>query len=75
MTEIKAEANILNSKKYPEILDNTFNFILPLHELKEEKNYLKKIKLVFNKNELKQFKIFKIKHLLNGYFLVFQVGV
>ena len=75
MTEIKAEANILNSKKYPEILDNTFNFILPLHELKEEKNYLKKMDIVFNKNELKQFKIFKIKHLLNGYFLVFQVGV
>ena len=73
MTEIKAEGNILNSKKYPQILDNTFNFILPLHELIEEKKYLEKMKIVFNKSELNQFKIFKIKHLLNGYFLVFQV--
>ncbi|MBI4546651.1 MAG: hypothetical protein HY707_01620, partial [Ignavibacteriae bacterium] len=31
MTEVKAEGNILNPKKYPEIADNTLNFILPCH--------------------------------------------
>ncbi len=73
MTEVKAEGNILNTKKYPEILDDTINFILPLHELSKEKTYIEKMKLVFAKNKFKQFKVFKIKHLLNGYFLVFQI--
>jgi hypothetical protein len=31
MTEVKAEGNILNAKKYPKISDNTLNFILPSH--------------------------------------------
>jgi hypothetical protein len=29
MTEVKTEGNILNSKKYPEIKDDTLNFVLP----------------------------------------------
>ncbi|BBM89108.1 hypothetical protein COTS27_00801 [Spirochaetota bacterium] len=75
MTEIKAEGNILNSKTYPEILDNTLNFILPLHQSIEESNIFKKMNFVFTQNQLNQFKIFKIKHLLNGYFLVFQTSL
>lgn len=75
MTEIKSEGNILNTKKYPYIIDNSLNFILPLHEMHKEKIYLEKMKVVFNKDELEQFKIFKIKHLLNGYFLVFQISL
>ncbi len=71
MTEVKAEGNILDSKKYPEIKDNTLNFLLPCHDDKEEKDTLKKAGLGF-KSELKQFKIFKLKHHFNGYFLVFQ---
>ncbi len=73
MTEVKAEGNILNSKKYPEIRDNTLNLILPCDDDKEWKNTLKKAKLVFNKSGLKQFDIFKIKHHFNGYFFVFQM--
>lgn len=73
MTEVNAEGNILNPKKYPEIEDNTLNFVLPCHNDEEEKNILRKAEIVFGKSELKQFKIFKIKHHFNGYFLVFQL--
>lgn len=75
MTEVNAEGNILNSKKYPEIEDNTLNFVLPCHNGEEEKNILRKAEIVFGKSELKQFKIFKIKHHFNGYFLVFQLSL
>lgn len=73
MTEVKAEGNILNPKKYPEIKNDTLNFILPCHNEHEEKETLGKVALVFNKTELKQFSIFKIKHHFNGYFLILQV--
>lgn len=72
MTEVKAEGNILNSKKYPEIKDNTLNFVLSCHNDEEEKNILRKAEIVFGKSGLKQFKIFKIKHHFNGNFLVLQ---
>lgn len=75
MTEVKAEGNILNPKKYPEIKDDTLNFVLPCYNDNEEDEILKKAKLVFGKTELKQFSIFKIKHHFNGYFLVFQVSL
>lgn len=32
MTEVKAEGNVLNSEKYPEIKDDTLNFVLPCHD-------------------------------------------
>lgn len=73
MTEVKAEGNILDSKKYPEIKDNTLNLILPCRDDKEDKDTLEKAELVFNKSGLKQFDIFKIKHHFNGYFRVFQM--
>lgn len=72
MTEVKAEGNILNSGKYPEIKDNTLNFILPSHNDKQEEEIRRKLKEVFSEKELKEFNIFKIKHHLNGYFLVLQ---
>lgn len=75
MTEVKAEGNILNSKKYPEIEDNTLNFVLPCHNDEEERNNLRKAEIVFGKSGLKQFTILKIKHHFNGYFLVFQTGL
>ena len=73
MTEVKAEGNILNPKKYPEIKDDTLNFVLPCHNENNEKEILRKVELVFGKTELRQFSIFKIKHHFNGYFLVLQV--
>lgn len=75
MTEVKAEGNILNSKKYPEIEDNTLNFVLPCHNDEDGKNILRKAEIVFGKSELKQFKIFKIKHHFNGYFLALQISI
>ncbi len=75
MTEVKAEGNILNSKKYPEIKDDTLNFVLPCHSDEEENNILRKAEIVFGKTELGQFNIFKIKHHFNGYFLVLQTSI
>ncbi len=75
MTEVKAEGNILNSKKYPEIEDNTLNFVLPCHNDEEERNNLRKAEIVFGKSGLKQFSILKIKHHFNGYFHVFQTDL
>lgn len=75
MTEVKAEGNILNPKKYPEIKDNTLNFVLPCHNDEEEKNISRKAEMVFGKSGLKQFNIFKIKHHFNGYFLVLQTDI
>lgn len=72
MTEVKAEGNILNPKKYPEIKDNTVNLVLPCHVAADEKNIFAKLKIVFNPEELSTFSIFKIKHHFNGHFLVVQ---
>ncbi|MEW6196699.1 MAG: hypothetical protein AB1521_16245 [Bacteroidota bacterium] len=75
MTEVKSEGNILNSKKYPQIKDNTLNFILPCHNETGEKETTDKFKSIFGRSEIKQFEIFKIKHHFNGYFLVFQTKI
>lgn len=75
MTEVKAEGNILNTKKYPEIVDDTLNFILSCHSDEEEKIIFERVKFIFNEKVLKKFKIFKIKHYFNGYFLVLQTDI
>jgi len=75
MTEVKAEGNILNSKKYPEIKDNTLNFVLSCHDDDEENNTLRKTEIVLGNSGLKKFDIFKIKHHFNGYFLVLQTSI
>jgi hypothetical protein len=69
MTEVKAEGNILNPKKYPEILDNTINLIIPCHTKQEEALTIKRFSAVL---DLSQFQHLTIKHHLNGYFTVFQ---
>jgi len=71
MTEVKPEGNILNSKQYPEIKDNTINLVLPCHEEKDEESIIKH----FSTLNLTQVEHFKIKHHLNGYFLVFQIDL
>ena len=73
MTEVKAEGNILNEKKYPEITDDSLNFIVPCHNQKEEDLAKQKMALLYPQDGLSGFTIFKLKHLLNGYFLVFQL--
>jgi hypothetical protein len=73
MTEVKSEGNILNLNKYPEIKDDTLNFVLPCYNGSEEKELMNKAKIVFNNTGFQQFVIFKIKHHFNGHFLVFQI--
>ncbi|MGI9055791.1 MAG: hypothetical protein ACR2F2_08325 [Pyrinomonadaceae bacterium] len=73
MTEVKAEGNILNSKNYPEISDNTLNFILPSHSEDEDQLNIDKMNVVFD--NLGSFNIFQIKHHFNGNFLVFQTNL
>ena len=69
MTEVKAEGNILNAKKYPDILDNTINLVIPCHVEQDGTLTVKRFSAVF---DLSQFNHFKIKHHLNGNFTVFQ---
>jgi hypothetical protein len=73
MTEVKAEGNILNDKKYPEILDNTLNLVLPYHQEGDRIHSLQKMAAVFTASELSAFEEIKLKHHFNGYFTVFQV--
>lgn len=73
MIEAKTEGNILNSKKYPEISDNTLNFILPSHNEDEDQLNIDKMNAVFD--NLNSFEIFQIKHHFNGNFLVFQTNL
>ena len=75
MTEVMVEGNLLNPKRYPEILDDSLNFLFPFYSKEEEKNIINKFNLVFSKKEQKEFKIFKVKHHFNGYFLVFQTAL
>lgn len=72
MTEVKAEGNILNNEKYPQILDDTLSFILPKHVEKDTIVIEEKLKKVFSNKELLKFKVFDIKHHFNGYFRVYQ---
>lgn len=69
MTEVKPEGNILNSKQYPEIGDDTLNLVVPFHNVEERKDILQKMEIVMS---VKNFKVFDLKHPLNGWFLVFQ---
>jgi len=75
MTEVKAEGNILNPKKYPEIRDDTLNLVLPCHKDEDELAIHARLKLAFKPEELGSFRIFKIKHHFNGHFLVVQVCI
>jgi hypothetical protein len=72
MTEVKAEGNILNEKKYPEIKDNTLNFLIPYHTEHDKELAINKMNVVFEATWSENFEIFTLKHHFNGYFLVFQ---
>jgi len=72
MTEVKAEGNILNPVKYPEIVDDSICFLLPYNNEQDRELAIKRMSAVFSKKEMKLFNEFKIKHHFNGYFLVFR---
>jgi len=75
MTEVKAEGNILNTKQYPEIKNNTINLIIPYCNEKEKETNLRRFFNTVVENELRKYKIFSLKHHLNGYFTVFQTNL
>lgn len=75
LTEVKPEGNILNPKQYPEIVDDSLNFIVPYHSEEERAAVLDKMEVVMGKPGMKKFKTFPLKHPLNGWFIVFQVSL
>jgi hypothetical protein len=72
MTEVKAEGNVLNPRKYPEIEDDTLNLLLPCDSDADEKAINDELRLAFTDQELTSFHRLKIKHHFNGYFFVLQ---
>jgi len=58
-------------KKYPEIADNTINFVVPYHTEQDKEIAMKRMSAVFGKKKLYTFKLLKLKHHFNGYFFVF----
>jgi hypothetical protein len=75
LTEVKPEGNILNSKMYPDILDDTINLIVPYHTDEDRMDVVAKLNLVVGERGMKQIKVLSIKHPFNGWFIVFQVNL
>ena len=68
LVEVKPQANILNPNLYPEILDDTLNFVSPFYTEDEKENLIINMKSVMGQN----LKVIEVKHPFNGWFLVFQ---
>ncbi len=75
VSEVIAEGNILDANKYPQIKDDTINLIIPLEAKEDEELNYKKFRAVLNYQSSEQFNVFKMKHILNGYFTVFQLNL
>jgi len=79
MTEVREEGNLINSNKYPQIIDNTLNFLIPCHTPEEEEKHRRLMAKAFEQRGakllFKELQIFTLKHLLNGPFLVFQAPI
>jgi hypothetical protein len=75
MTEVKPEGNILNASQYPEIEEDTLNLIAPYYSDEQKETIRANMEFVFGEQNLKKIKSFSIKHPLNGYFAVYQVGL
>ncbi|HSJ88584.1 MAG TPA: hypothetical protein VK909_15340, partial [Anaerolineales bacterium] len=73
--EVKPEGNILSSKMYPEIREDTVNFIVPYHTEEEKSEVRSTLQMVMGQQAMKQINIFSIKHPLNGWFVVFQANL
>jgi hypothetical protein len=72
LTEVKPEGNILNSKMYPEIRDDTLNLVVPYHTDEEKSQVISKLQLVMGQQAMKEIQVLSIKHPLNGWFIAFQ---
>ena len=70
MTEAKKEGNILSSRSYPQINDNTINLVIPRHSDDDIGKRLRHLRQALSSSELEQGKQFTIKHPFNGKFFV-----
>ncbi|MBL8133234.1 MAG: hypothetical protein JNL42_15340 [Anaerolineae bacterium] len=71
MTEVRPEGNILNSGLYPEIGDDTLNLVVPLHDPDGE-SAIASLAQEALAERFAQVTTLRIKHPLNGWFIVFQ---
>lgn len=72
MAEARPEGNILNTKIYPTILDNSINLVMPHHDARQGEQVLQNIKSFIPSHQLEFLKHFIIHHPFNGDFIVFQ---
>lgn len=76
MTEVKAGANILHSNQYPQIGENTLNFVVPCHNDTNQDQEENKMEVAFGQLQcaklFSQIEVFILQHHFNGDFLIFQ---
>jgi hypothetical protein len=72
MTEVTPSGNIL---QYPEIEDNTLNFVLSSHSPEQDETEQGRLRRALTQLEYDQLAIRRIKHPLNGHFQVFQIPI
>jgi len=75
MTEVKQEGNILNSRRYPEIVNNTLNLLIPQHSSSDIEIINHHISSAFGQIELTKSNQLTLKHPLNGQFYVLQFAI
>lgn len=79
MTEVMAQGNILNTTQYPQILDDSLNFVVPSHDAAEAQAHLDRLEEAFmqsgHSEVFSQLAFSTLKHHLNGDFLVAQIGL
>lgn len=75
MTEVKKEGNILNSKQYPQISDDSLNLVVPCRQESEMAFHIRKINQCVAEELYRQLASFTFHHPLNGPFLVFQIQI
>lgn len=73
LVEVKPQANILSPNHYPQISDNTLNFVCPFYTGEEKLSLISNMNLVMGIKQFEELKLMEIKHPFNGWFLVFQV--
>jgi hypothetical protein len=79
MTQVEKRANLLNSKQYPQIGDNTLNFAVPCHDEGEKELHIQRMQTAFCQMNLShlysQMDVFLLQHHFNGNFLIFQTNL
>ena len=71
MTEVRKQGNILSSRSYPEIKDDTINLVIPHHSDDDRAERLRHLRQALSKSEMAEGEQFFITHPFNGRFYVF----